>query len=265
MSQPEGINPDERVIFNASCNYRNFKGDLFVTNRRLVFLKKSGRLGTGREVFHDFLFADLQGIRTEKKGLLGVNLAIDHHNPTRGILTYRYSCSANDAKELLRAIKTQMKRSGTPEELEALIMSLIKPKGEADLHAVAMDPNVRKLVARVQGVATKTLSEDQYFLNVKNTVVRLITTCQLDGIITEDDTYMSNAMLGRKSVQYQVVVDFNTLYAQLENKGIVLQTLECPSCNGKLEYPKDGDTIVCQFCNANVHALDIFKKFKDIL
>jgi len=72
-------------------------------------------------------------------------------------------------------------------------------------------------------------------------------------------------MLARKTVQCQVVLDFHSIYSQLENKGIVLQTLERPSCNSKFEYPKEGDTVVCQFCGAAVHAVDVFKKFKDLL
>ena len=109
------------------------------------------------------------------------------------------------------------------------------------------------------------IPDNQVFNRVKETVVHLISRGDLDGIITDENRYVSNVMLARKTVQYQVVVDFASISSQLENKGIVLQTLECPSCNGKLEYPKNGDEIVCQFCGASVHAVDIFKKFKDLL
>ena len=158
--------------------------------------------------------------------------------------------------------KSQLK---VPEETESLILSLIKPKGEADLLEIAKNPKLRLLVAQLHRVPNEKIPDNQVFKTVKDIVIHLISRGDLDGIITDENRYISNAMLARKTVQYQVVVDFASIYSQLENKGIMLQTLECPSCNGKLEYPKNGEEITCQFCGAAVHAVDVFKKFKDLL
>ena len=153
----------------------------------------------------------------------------------------------------------------TPEETESMILRLIKPKGEADLLEVSNTPQLRMLIARLHGMNQASISDNQVLKTVRDVVAHLILKGDLDGIITEENRYVSNVILARKTVQYQVVVDFVSIYSQLENKGIVLQTLECPSCNGKLEYPKNGDEIICQFCGATVHAVDVFKKFKDLL
>jgi DnaJ-class molecular chaperone len=133
------------------------------------------------------------------------------------------------------------------------------------LRQVAKNGNVRSLIARLYSIDPSRLPDIEALNIVRDIVVSLISKGNLDGIITDENRYISNVMLARKTVQYQVVLDFHSIYSQLENKGIVLQTLECPSCNGKLEYPKEGDTVVCQFCGATVHAVDVFKKFKDLL
>jgi hypothetical protein len=214
---------------------------------------------------HYFVFDEIHGIRTEKKGLFGHYIALDHRSLSWGNRTYRYACSQHDANEFLRAIEIQKSQLNAPEVTESKILSLIKPKGEADLLTVAKNSQVRLLIARLHSIDPRTISDNQVFKTVRAIVVRLISRGDLEGIITDENRYVSNVMLARKTVQYQVVLDFATIYSQLENKGIVLQTLECPSCKGNLEYPKDGDVVNCQFCGATVHAVDVFKKFKDLL
>ena len=265
MSKLDGINPNERVFHRIKTKYQNINGELVVTNKGIIFLKTSGAFGRGRERLHFFAFDDLHGIRSEKKGLVGRYVAIDHRSLSWGNRTYRYACSQQDVSQFLRAVELQKSHLKVPEQIESTILSLIKPKGEAELFEVSQNPNLRTLISRMQGIPHDTISDNQVLKAVKAIVVHLISKGELDGIITDEDRYISNVMLARKTVQYQVVVDFASIYSQLENKGIVLQTLECPSCNGNLEYPKNGDEIVCQFCGATVHAVDVFKKFKDLL
>jgi len=265
LSQLSGINPDERVIHIVGCNYQKFTGELVLTNEGVVFLRATGMFKTGRERLHYFSFEDLQGIRLEKKGLLGACIAIDHRSLAWGNRTYRYSCSEFEAGLFLAAVEKQKLQLKIPDEIESLILSLVKPKGEADLHEVGRNGKVRSLIARLRNIDPGRIPDIEVFNFVRDAVISLISKGSLDGIITDENRYISNVMLARKTVQYQVVLDFHSIYSQLENKGIVLQTLECPSCSGKLEYPKEGDTVVCPFCGATVHALDIFKKFKDLL
>ena len=261
----EGINPDEQVFHRIRSTFQNTNGELVVTNKGIVFLKSAGFLGKGRERQHYFSFEDIHGIRSEKKGFTGHYIALDHRSLSWGNRTYRYACSKKDASVFLGAVNLQKSYLKVPEETESTILSLIKPKGEADLLEVSKNPKVKSLVARLQDIDQGKISDIQVFNRVKEIVVHLISKGHLDGIITDENRYVSNVMLARKTVQYQVVVDFASIYSQLENKGIVLQTLECPSCNGKLEYPKNGEEITCQFCGAAVHAVDVFKKFKDLL
>ena len=263
MSNKSGLNRDERVFHRIRCSYQKFKGELVITNKGIVFLKATCFTGSGRERLHFFSFDEIQGLRTEKKGFTKHNIAIDHRSLAWGNRTYRYFCSQRDANQFLGAVELQKIHLDAPSEIETRILSLVKPKGEANLHEIAKDLTIQKLVTRLYG--SKAMNQSQIFDYVKKITINLITQGKLDGIITDDNQYISNTLLARKSVQYQVIVDFNSLHSQLENKGIVLQTLECPSCNGKLEYPKEGDTINCQFCGATVHALDIFKKFKELL
>jgi hypothetical protein len=221
--------------------------------------------GRSRERYHFFNFDEIHGMRSEKKGLFGRSIAVDHKSPKWGNRTVLYSCTQQDAVDFVGAYKLQQMHMKTPQETELLLLSLIKPKGEVDLLEVSKNPKIRTLVSRLHWKNPTKISDIQVLETVKDVVVRLISKGDLDGIITEENRYVSNVMLARKTVQYQVVIDFASLYSQLENRGIVLQTLECPSCNGKLEYPKNGDEIVCQFCGASVHAIDVFKKFKDLL
>ncbi len=236
-----------------------------LTDNGIIFLKTSGIFGTGRERLHYFGFDDVHGLRAEKKGLFGHCVALDHRSLSWGNRTYRYGCSQQDVSNFLGAVTLQKSHLKMPEEIESTILSLIKPKGEANLLEVSKNPKVRSLVARLQDNDQGKISDTQVFNRVNEIVVHLISKGDLDGIITDENRYISNVMLARKTVQYQVVVDFASIYSQLENKGIVLQTLECPSCNGKLEYPKNGEEITCQFCGSSVHAVDVFKKFKDML
>jgi len=92
----------------------------------------------------------------------------------------------------------------------------------------------------------------------------LIAGGMLDGVL-EQDKYVSNIMLSRKTIQYHVTIDFTTLLSQLKNKGIILQSIECPSCSSKLDYPEAGTVLKCKYCGASVSATDVFEKFKGLL
>jgi len=265
LSKLDGINPDERVFYRTKSTFQNINGELIITDKGIVFLKSAGFLGKGRERLHYFGFDDIHGIRSEKKGLFKHYIALDHRSLSWGNRTYRYSCSQQDVSAFLSAVQLQKSYLKIPEEIESVILSMIKPKGEADLLEISKNPKVGSLIARLHRINQGKISDTQVFKQVKDVVIRLISKGDLDGIITDENRYVSNVILSRKTVQYQVVVDFASIFSQLENKGIVLQNLECPSCNGKLEYPKNGDVITCQFCGASVHAVDVFKKFKNLL
>lgn len=65
--------------------------------------------------------------------------------------------------------------------------------------------------------------------------------------------------------EYKVVVDFAQLTSQLGKKGMSLTVIDCPNCGGKVDVPKSGNVFTCKYCGKNIHAVDVFEKFKGIL
>lgn len=97
-------------------------------------------------------------------------------------------------------------------------------------------------------------------------IANLIKEGLLDGIYTKErQQYLSALLIGRERIEYQVAIDFNLLAKQLSEKGIVLTTLECPNCGGRISYPKAGNVITCEYCKTSIQAIDIFEKFKGFL
>ena len=91
LSKLDGINPDERVFHRIHCTYQKFNGELIITDKGIVFLKYSGRFVTSRERMHYFVFDEIHGIRTEKKGMFGNYIALDHRTLSWGNRTYPVS------------------------------------------------------------------------------------------------------------------------------------------------------------------------------
>ncbi|MFW9964725.1 MAG: hypothetical protein ACFFCX_14250 [Candidatus Sifarchaeia archaeon] len=261
---------NEEVILKVSCRCNNLTGDLLVTNHGVSFEKTSGFLGSGRTRIHHFSFDDLENVRIESKGIIGsigggVSLAIDHRSQAWGNRINRYHMGKRQAEQVISAINQMRVYLDAPEQLENAVLMMVKPEGEADIKIISGRPLIREKVAHLKGKNTSELYDSDVYPIVRRVVAKLIADGKLDGIITEEGKYVSSAMVTRKTVQYQVVLDFATLLSQLENKGIILQSLDCPSCSGKLEYPKDGSSFNCKYCGATVKAIDVFEKFKALL
>jgi len=60
----------------------------------------------------------------------------------------------------------------------------------------------------------------------------------------------------------QVVIDFASIIQVAHGRGVILETIQCPNCNGTVSLPKEGDTFQCQYCGKTIHAIDIFDKLK---
>ncbi len=258
----------ERFIFKTACKCANLSGDLTVTNRGVYFNKKTGFMGSGRTRIHSYDMEEIQDLRIEAEGSLRGNvlLAIDHRTPDiLGKKTKRYSMGRANAERVIFSVKQMRITATAPSQLGSLVLRLVKPEGEAELKEIASQNDVRTLIAQIRRVQVAQLNDTDAFRIVRETVGGLIADGKLDGIISGDDKYISSALVTRKTVQYQVVIDFTSLLKQLESKGIVLQSLDCPSCKSKLEYPKDGSRLSCQYCGATIEAMDIFEKFKGLL
>jgi uncharacterized membrane protein/ribosomal protein S27AE len=60
----------------------------------------------------------------------------------------------------------------------------------------------------------------------------------------------------------QIVIDFASIIQVAHGRGVILETIQCPNCNGTVSLPKEGDTFQCQYCGKTIHAIDIFDKLK---
>ncbi|MHA2210335.1 MAG: PH domain-containing protein [Candidatus Thorarchaeota archaeon] len=283
MSKRDGLDSDEKVITYERCNLLRYEkkgslgskhgvyssGELVITQKGIVFIEMTGAFRSSRKRTHSIIYDDIQSISVETRGMTGavsggVHLAVAFSSP-RGTMRTRFKLHKTKAEKILRAVKRMQKKLKTPGELRSTITRLVKPKGEVSLHDVAKNASLRKLIIQATGVRSGILSEAKAFEKTTAIVESLIADGELDGIVTDDGMYISNTMLARKSVQYQVVIDFTSLFSQLETKGIVLQTIECPSCGGKLDYPESGSVVQCKFCDSTVSAVDLFEKFKSLL
>ncbi len=282
MVVKEGLNIGEKVVDSTRAAYlirstqkywsgveQWLYGEIVLTQMGVVFLESTGIFKRGRRRHHSIPYDRISGVRTESRGITGLFtsqqfLCIDANTPT-GPHTYRYSCNNSDATRLSNRIIRTLQARDARAALDSELVRLIKPNGEVKLSDVSKAPTIRNIVRQMQKRSTPNLSDDEILAIVTDEVRSLISTGKLDGIIDDEGNFVSTLMLSRRSVQYQVTIDFTTLYSQLQNKGIILQTIECPSCGGKLDYPKEGSVLTCRYCGALVSAIDIFEKFKKIL
>lgn len=63
-------------------------------------------------------------------------------------------------------------------------------------------------------------------------------------------------------------LDIGQLLDALKEKGVILETIECPNCKGMLEIsklPKNEEIFKCKHCNKPILVVNIFERFKEIL
>ena len=65
-----------------------------------------------------------------------------------------------------------------------------------------------------------------------------------------------------KQVNLNVSMDFTWLRSEMEKGGLMLSTVKCTQCGGKLELPKSGDMMNCKYCGSTIHAVDVFDKIR---
>jgi len=304
LTQLEGITRNESVFHSIRCTYENLWGDLVITNKGIVFLEIKGMLGQGRERLHQFDFDDIDLIRTKKKnsGIFKHCIVISYHSNPLENQTYYFSCEEYKAILFLALYERQKLFLKTPEEsssaiqslskfkrdgdlinvaknprmkpyvsayflekTEAIILSLLRDKSDVDLFEVATNKQVHSHIARLHESVPRQLSNDQVYYTVTDIVANLISRRDLDGIITEVGSYVSNRDLARIKVPYEMLADFETIFAQLNENGFLIWKIECPTCFRKIKYPKKGKKTTCQFCESPILAIDVFNKVKDLL
>lgn len=300
----EGITPEESVCHSIRCKYENLLGDLVLTNIGVVFLEIKGMLGQSRERLHQFDFDEIDQIKIKKKnsGIFKYCIVIHYHSNHLANQTYYFSCEKYKAVLFLALYEKQKLSLKTPEEnsltikslskfkrygdllnaakntemkpyvtsfflekTESTILSQLRNRPHVDLYEVARDKQVHSLIARLHESDPKRLSKDQVYYSVTDIVAHLISKRYLDGIITDVGSYVSNRSLERTKAPYEMLADFETIFAQLYENGFLIWKLECPTCFRKIKYPKRGKTTTCQFCKSPIVAMDVFKKVKDLL
>ena len=303
LKKLEGIDADESVIQKVRCTYKNHWGDLVLTNRSIIFLKIKGILGQGRELLHRFDFDEIDRIQTKRKktGIFRQGLVIDHQTEPLQKRSYYYACEEHKAVLFLAFYERQKLLPRASKETESTIRSLSTYKRNADLLKVAKNPKMRPyfysfalekveddivglLIHRFDADLVETASEkrvisdiallhesdsrklpkDQVYNTVVDVVSYLTDKGELDGIVTDLGKYISNRALARVTVPFEMISDFQTIFSQLHEKGLLIWAIECPKCFRKIKYPKNGQEITCQFCNATIHAKDVLEKYADL-
>ena len=62
-----------------------------------------------------------------------------------------------------------------------------------------------------------------------------------------------------------VNIDFSDLRKYIDQGGLVIRQVKCPSCGASLKLPERGSSTTCHFCGSTVIAQDIFAKIKELL
>ena len=304
LKKIEGIKAHESVFHRIRCTYQEILGDLVLTNKGIIFLEIKGMIGQGRERLHQFYFDEIRRIQTKKKksGIFRHGIVINHHSISLENESYYYSCEEYKAVLFLAFFERQELLLRTPEKISSTIQSLSTIKRNADLLKVSKDPKMRpyffafaldkieteilnllkyrsdvnisevamnkqihSLIALLYESDPGKISKDQIYYTVTDLVAHLILRGDLDGIITDVGSYVSNRALARITVPLYMLADFETIYSQLYEKGLIIWEVECPNCFRRMKYPEKGKKTTCEFCKEDIHAIDVFKKFVDLL
>lgn len=280
MVSREGLNFDEKVLGRFTVHYqiltdnqqgiqieKFLNGELVLTEKGLVFLELKGVFQKKKVRHHSYDYDIVKAVRTESRGITGAIsgqefIIIEIESPSRP-MTVKYSCTKNDCWNIRKSLEERISFRLSSDSFQKELLRLLKPVAEANLKQIAESSDIREVLNKILGKRFAT--PENYLKAVLDMTRSLISDGILDGIIDESGKYISRISLERKSVQYQVSIDFTSLFSQLKGKGIVLESLECPSCKGKLEYPESGSIVTCNFCGSNVSAIDLFDKFKGLL
>src|SRR2546426_9125634 len=69
----------------------------------------------------------------------------------------------------------------------------------------------------------------------------------------------------KKRSRIQYVLDFSFLKTRLEKGGMIVSTIQCPSCSASLALPDAGTSTRCPHCGQSVVAQDIFNRMKGLI
>jgi hypothetical protein len=90
-------------------------------------------------------------------------------------------------------------------------------------------------------------------------------TGDLSKMIVQELSAIHEQMLHPKQVNFNLNMDFTWLRTEMEKGGLVLSTVKCPQCGGRLELPATGDLVNCKYCGSTIRATDVFDKLRTLL
>lgn len=62
-----------------------------------------------------------------------------------------------------------------------------------------------------------------------------------------------------------VVLDFSFLQTYMKKGGMIITTLKCPECGGKIKLPEKGTQTFCEHCGSTIYAENMFDKIKQLI
>jgi hypothetical protein len=304
LKKLEGIKAFETVFHVIRCKYQELWGDLVLTNTGIVYLEIKGILGQNHERVHQFDYEEITKIRTKRKktGIFTHGIVVDKETEESESQTYFYACEEYKAVLFLAFFEKKKQEKKTTEEtkstiqslstikrnadllkvaknvkmrpfffafilerLEVELLSLLEHISDLDLNEIAENKEIHSLVSLLHESDPRKLPKDQAYHTVVSFVRHLVNQRRIDGIVTELGRFVSNRALDRVTVPYESIIDFESIFEQLHERGLLVWALECPGCFRKIKYPKTGKEAGCQFCDATIYAKDVLEKFKDLL
>jgi hypothetical protein len=280
MDRREGLNFDEEEL---ACFLAQFEtssrglqgtpmarlnvGELILTQKGIVFIETKGITRSKRVRAHSFDYDTIDSVRSESRGITGSIWAqefivIEIDSPEISSVL-KYSCHKDDCVRIKKMLEDRVSFGFSGDKFRNELLRILKPLAEANLKQISQMKSIRVILDEILG--KKFANQENYLKAVIDMTRSLISEGHLEGVLDKSGQYISRLSLERRHVQYQVSIDFASLFTQLKGKGIVLESLECPSCKGKLQYPETGNMITCNFCGSNVSATDVFEKFKTFL
>ncbi|MGY5865276.1 MAG: hypothetical protein RTV41_11795 [Candidatus Thorarchaeota archaeon] len=125
MSDIDGFDANEGIISKENVKFidrsgKQISGDLVVTNRRIVFMKK-------RQILHAFALETIRGARAESGGQIGAYFSIDLESP-EGLTTTRYKGSVVQANRILGFVESMTASGGTVPSTDLANIPMSSPR-----------------------------------------------------------------------------------------------------------------------------------------
>ncbi|MDH4215020.1 MAG: hypothetical protein OEV85_13975 [Candidatus Thorarchaeota archaeon] len=110
MADINGFEANEEILFKEDVKFidqsgKQINGDLVITNRRIIFMKK-------RQILHANTLETVRGAHAESRGQVGAYFSIDLELPD-GLTTTRYKGSVAQANHVLGFVESVVASGGT--------------------------------------------------------------------------------------------------------------------------------------------------------